>query len=62
MFGREITAQGEVGPLKMYDFEPGTPYRVPRELAEHLQDLGYLYAGKIIYARSYCTVRRSQDA
>lgn len=46
VFGREITAEGAVGPLKMYDFEPGTPYRVSRELADHLQDLGYLYAGK----------------
>jgi hypothetical protein len=46
VFGREISAEGAVGPLKMYSFEPGTPYRVSRELAEHLESLGYLWAGK----------------
>lgn len=29
--------------LQFYSFEEGTPYRVPRHIAEHLDTIGYLY-------------------
>jgi hypothetical protein len=49
-FGREVLDPGDpetgrpaiMGPMNMYNFEEGQQYRVPRELADHLQQLGYL--------------------
>lgn len=51
-WGREVWDAGDMeanpprapimGPLKTYDFEEGQPYRVPVDVAEHLNHLGYL--------------------
>lgn len=54
-FGRKVLDPGNVeegtpaimGSMNMYDFEEGQPYRVPKELAEHLNGKGYLsYMGE----------------
>lgn len=49
-FGRQVLDPGDqeagrpavMGPMNMYSFEPGRPYRVPKALAEHLNAKGYL--------------------
>lgn len=54
-FGREVLDSGDydnpdinlrrpaiMGPMKMYDFNEGQLYRVPKDVAEHLNNLGYL--------------------
>lgn len=49
-FGRQVLDAGDpdtgrpavMGPMNMYSFEPGRPYRVRKALAEHLQAKGYL--------------------
>lgn len=54
-YGREVIDSGDydnpdlsqrrpaiMGPVKMYSFAEGQMYRVPREIAEHLNNLGYL--------------------
>jgi hypothetical protein len=49
-FGRKVVHPGDpqngiapiMGAMNTYDFKPGTPYRVSKELAEHLDAKGYL--------------------
>jgi hypothetical protein len=49
-FGRRVQSPGDpehgipaiMGDLPVYTFEEGRSYRVPRDMAEHLQRLGYL--------------------
>lgn len=54
-YGREVIDPGDyhnpdpslrrpaiMGPVKMYSFAEGQMYRVPREIAEHLNDKGYV--------------------
>ena len=49
-FGRTVTDPGDMetgrpaimGPMNMYTFVPGKPYRVSKALAEHLESKGYL--------------------
>lgn len=52
-FGREVVREASIdasgnhipavlGNMKYYNFEEGTPYEVPLELAVHLERLGYL--------------------
>lgn len=54
-YGREVTDPGDydnpdmsqrrpavMGPMHMYNFAEGQMYRVPREVAEHLNDKGYV--------------------
>lgn len=60
-YGREVSDPGDydnpdfslrrpaiMGPMNMYTFAEGQMYRVPREVAEHLNDKGYVsYMGGI---------------
>lgn len=51
-YGREVLDPGDYnanpprpainGPMKYYTFEEGQPYRVPKEIADHLNSLGYI--------------------
>jgi hypothetical protein len=51
-YGREVLDPGDyqsnppraaiMGPMKYYTFEEGVVYRVPKDVADHLNDLGYL--------------------
>ena len=49
-FGRKVEFAGDpekgipavMGGMNTYDFVPGKPYRVPKALADHLNDKGYL--------------------
>lgn len=54
VFGRQVVTPASadehgnyrpavLGPLNFFNFSPGKRYKVPRELAEHLSKLGYLY-------------------
>ena len=37
-----------MGPMKYYDFKEGVVYRVPKEVADHLNDIGYIsYMGGV---------------
>lgn len=59
-WGREVLDSGDydnpdlskrrpavMGPMKYYDFKEGQPYRVPAELANHLDEKGYVsYMGR----------------
>jgi hypothetical protein len=54
-FGRRVIDPGDMehgipsrmGDIPMYTFKEGQSYRVPKDMAEHLQRLGYLaYIGK----------------
>lgn len=53
VFGREVVREAFIndeghhvppvlGNMKWYNFEEGTPYKVPTALAEHLEEIGYL--------------------
>jgi hypothetical protein len=50
VFGREVTDPGDIeagrppvmGPIKFWNFKEGQPYRVSKDMAEHLDRLGYL--------------------
>lgn len=50
VFGREVVDPGDVevgrpavmGSIKMWDFKEGQSYRVSKDMAEHLNRLGYL--------------------
>lgn len=55
-FGRKVIDPGDIesgrppimGPMVMYDFQEGQPYKVSKELAEHLNERGYLsYMGNV---------------
>jgi hypothetical protein len=54
-YGREVADPGDydnpdlslrrpavMGPMKMYNFNEGQMYRVPKEVADHLKDKGYI--------------------
>jgi hypothetical protein len=51
VYGRQVLDDGDpmngiparLGNLQFYDFEEGVRYRVPVELARHLDELGYLW-------------------
>jgi hypothetical protein len=54
-FGRRVQDPGDIehgippvmGDIPMYNFEEGRSYRIPKDMADHLQRLGYLaYVGK----------------
>lgn len=50
VFGREVVDPGDMtagrpaimGPIKFWDFKEGQAYRVSKDMAEHLDRLGYL--------------------
>jgi hypothetical protein len=57
-YGREVLDPGDysanpprpaiMGPMKYYTFEEGQLYKVPSDVAEHLQDIGYIsYMGGV---------------